>query len=135
MRPSGLAAKPLLPYCRLRQSMLLSKRILQENLSKQVVSIDCVFYPRLQLSSMYVIIDIFINNNTYMFSYINIQTNEHFKMFVSRRPINIIGRQIAGLCPAKCRFEMFIGLIFAIFMIFTLILGRRRIHFGLSTCI
>ena len=31
-------------------------------------------------------------------------------MFVSRRPINIIGRQIAGLCPAKYRFEMFIGL-------------------------
>ena len=26
------------------------------------------------------------------------------------RPINIIGRQIAGQSPAKCRFEMFIGL-------------------------
>ena len=31
-------------------------------------------------------------------------------MFVCRRPINSIGRQIAGQRPAKCRFEMFIGL-------------------------
>ena len=27
----------------------------------------------------------------------------------NNRPMNITGRQLAGLCPAKCRFEMFIG--------------------------